>query len=61
METLDRYFVQYSKDNLICQYLWIAKAGVHHFWKRPLPASIVFATTELTQIAGTFWRITEFL
>ena len=33
--------------------IYLARTGVRHFWKRPLPASILFIATEGTQAVGT--------
>jgi H+-transporting ATPase len=33
--------------------IYLARTGVHHFWQRPLPAGILFVTTEITQFIGT--------
>jgi hypothetical protein len=30
---------------------------VNHFWKRPLPASILFVATEVTQVIGTLFAV----
>jgi hypothetical protein len=32
---------------------YFARTGVHHFWEHLLPSRILFATSELTQVAGT--------
>jgi H+-transporting ATPase len=37
--------------------IYLARTGVHHFWKRPLPATILFAVTEITQIFGTLFAV----
>jgi len=37
--------------------IYLARTGVNHFWKRPLPAGILFATTEITQIVGTLFAV----
>ena len=37
--------------------IYLARTGVNHFWKRPLPASILFVTTESTQVIGTLFAI----
>jgi H+-transporting ATPase len=33
--------------------IYLARTGVHHFWKRPLPAKILFFAAESTQVVGT--------
>jgi H+-transporting ATPase len=37
--------------------IYLARTGVHHFWKRPLPSSILFVTTEVTQVIGTLFAV----
>jgi H+-transporting ATPase len=37
--------------------IYLARTGVHHFWKRPLPSSILFVTTEVTQVFGTLFAV----
>ena len=37
--------------------IYLARTGVNHFWKRPLPAGILFWTTEITQIVGTTFAV----
>jgi H+-transporting ATPase len=37
--------------------IYLARTGVRHFWKRPLPASILFVATEGTQIVGTLFAV----
>jgi H+-transporting ATPase len=37
--------------------IYLARTGVNHFWKRPLPASILFVTTEVTQVIGTLFAV----
>ncbi len=37
--------------------IYLARSGVNHFWKRPLPASILFVTTEVTQVIGTLFAV----
>ena len=37
--------------------IYLARTGVHHFWKRPLPASILFVATEGTQVVGTLFAV----
>jgi H+-transporting ATPase len=37
--------------------IYLARTGVNHFWKRPLPASILFVTTEVTQVFGTLFAV----
>jgi H+-transporting ATPase len=37
--------------------IYLARTGVNHFWKRPLPASILFAATEVTQVVGTLFAV----
>lgn len=37
--------------------IYLARTGVHHFWERPLPASILFFTSEITQVVGTFLAV----
>jgi len=37
--------------------IYLARTGVNHFWKRPLPASILFGVTEVTQIVGTLFAV----
>jgi H+-transporting ATPase len=37
--------------------IYLAPTGDNNFWKRPLPASILFVTTEITQIIGTFMAV----
>jgi H+-transporting ATPase len=37
--------------------IYLARTGVHHFWKRPLPAKILFITTETTQVFGTLLAV----
>ncbi len=37
--------------------IYLARTGVHHFWDRPLPASLLFFTTEITQIVGTLLAV----
>ena len=37
--------------------IYLARTGVRHFWKRPLPASILFAATEGTQVVGTLFAV----
>jgi H+-transporting ATPase len=34
--------------------IYLARTGAHHFWEQPLPSRVLFATAELTQVAGTF-------
>jgi H+-transporting ATPase len=33
--------------------IYLARAGEHHFWNRPLPAGLLFLVTESTQVFGT--------
>ncbi|MEN6518664.1 MAG: plasma-membrane proton-efflux P-type ATPase [Methanospirillum sp.] len=33
--------------------IYLARTGQHHFWERPYPAPVLFATTEATQLAAT--------
>jgi H+-transporting ATPase len=37
--------------------IYLARTGVHHFWKRPLPATILFSVTEITQVVGTLFAV----
>ena len=37
--------------------IYLARTGVNHFWKRPLPASILFVATEVTQVIGTLFAV----
>lgn len=37
--------------------IYLARTGVKHFWKRPLPASILFLATEATQVVGTLFAV----
>jgi H+-transporting ATPase len=37
--------------------IYLARTGENHFWARPLPAKLLFSTTELTQFAGTLVAI----
>jgi H+-transporting ATPase len=37
--------------------IYLARTGVNHFWKRPLPAGILFATTEITQVVGPLFAV----
>ena len=37
--------------------IYLARTGVRHFWKRPLPASILFVATEVTQVIGTLFAV----
>jgi H+-transporting ATPase len=37
--------------------IYLARTGVNHFWKRPLPASVLFVTTEVTQVIGTLFAV----
>jgi H+-transporting ATPase len=37
--------------------IYLARTGVNHFWKRPLPAKILFVTTESTQVFGTLFAV----
>ncbi|MCW3994699.1 MAG: plasma-membrane proton-efflux P-type ATPase [Candidatus Bathyarchaeota archaeon] len=37
--------------------IYLARTGVNHFWKRPLPASILFVATEITQVVGTLFAV----
>ena len=37
--------------------IYLARTGVNHFWKRPLPASILFITTEATQAIATLFAV----
>lgn len=37
--------------------IYLARTGQHHFWERPLPAPILFFTTELTQVLATILAI----
>ncbi len=37
--------------------IYLARTGVRHFWKRPLPASILFLATEVTQVVGTLFAV----
>ncbi|MCW4009076.1 MAG: plasma-membrane proton-efflux P-type ATPase [Candidatus Bathyarchaeota archaeon] len=37
--------------------IYLARTGVHHFWKRPFPAKILFGITEATQIVGTMLAV----
>ncbi len=37
--------------------IYLARTGEHHFWIRPLPASALFWTTELTQVGGTLFAV----
>ena len=37
--------------------IYLARTGVRHFWKRPLPASILFLATEATQVVGTLFAV----
>ncbi len=37
--------------------IYLARTGVNHFWKRPLPASILFVATEGTQVVATLFAV----
>jgi H+-transporting ATPase len=37
--------------------IYLARTGIYHFWKRPLPAGILFVTTEVTQVVGTLFAV----
>ena len=37
--------------------IYLARTGVNHFWKRPLPASILFLATEGTQVVATLFAV----
>jgi H+-transporting ATPase len=37
--------------------IYLARTGVNHFWKSPLPSRILFATTEITQVIGTLFAV----
>lgn len=37
--------------------IYLARTGVNHFWKRPLPAGILFGITEVTQVIGTLFAV----
>ena len=37
--------------------IYLARTGVNHFWKRPLPSSILFLATEVTQAIGTLFAV----
>jgi H+-transporting ATPase len=37
--------------------IYLARTGVEHFWKRPLPSKILFGTTEITQVIGTVFAV----
>ena len=37
--------------------IYLARTGVHHFWKRPLPSKVLFFTTETTQVIGTLFAV----
>jgi H+-transporting ATPase len=37
--------------------IYLARTGVNHFWKRPLPSKILFVTAETTQIIGTLFAV----
>ncbi|MFB3889379.1 MAG: HAD-IC family P-type ATPase [Candidatus Bathyarchaeia archaeon] len=37
--------------------IYLARTGVNHLWKRPLPASVLFITTEATQVVGTLFAV----
>jgi H+-transporting ATPase len=37
--------------------IYLARTGVNHFWKRPLPSKILFLVTEITQIVGTSFAV----
>jgi H+-transporting ATPase len=37
--------------------IYLARTGVHNFWERPLPAKLLFMTTEGTQVAGTLLAV----
>ncbi len=37
--------------------IYLARTGVHHFWKHPLPSRILFLTTEVTQVIGTLFAV----
>jgi H+-transporting ATPase len=37
--------------------IYLARTGVNHFWKRPLPSKILFVAAETTQIIGTLFAV----
>jgi H+-transporting ATPase len=37
--------------------IYLARTGVYHFWERPLPAKILFFTSEITQLGGTLLAV----
>jgi H+-transporting ATPase len=37
--------------------IYLARTGVNHFWERPLPAKILFFTSEFTQVGGTLLAV----
>jgi H+-transporting ATPase len=37
--------------------IYLARTGPHHFWRRPLPAGLLFWTAELTQLAATLFAV----
>ena len=37
--------------------IYLARTGVNHFWKRPLPARILFVATEGTQVVATLFAV----
>jgi H+-transporting ATPase len=37
--------------------VYLARTGVNHFYKRPLPSKVLFFTTEITQVVGTLFAV----
>jgi H+-transporting ATPase len=37
--------------------IYLTRTGEHHFWSRPLPAGVLFWTTETTQLVGTLLAV----
>jgi H+-transporting ATPase len=37
--------------------IYLARTGVNHFWKHPLPSKTLFFITEITQIIGTLFAV----
>ena len=37
--------------------IYLTRTREHHFWSRPLPAGLLFWTTEITQLAGTLLAV----
>jgi H+-transporting ATPase len=37
--------------------IYLARTGVNHFWRKPLPSKVLFVITEITQFVGTLFAV----